>query len=207
MYSECVRCPKLGKECDGPNFVAMPPQELIAWCKERKKHMGLTNAALADMTGMSQGTIDGLLANTHADFKFGTIRPLLQILVGGKWLGDPCADPTGTVDAQLQARVKELESEIKWRDDKLHHYAVELEEIKLLVKNNNARHSKTQEVLSEQLRSKNKAIAILSTFLGLALAVIIGALIVDRLDPSKGFFWLDFASAWFGKDLPFLWSA
>ena len=191
MYSECVRCPKLGKECDGPNFVAMPPQELIAWCKERKKHLGLTNAQLAGLSGMAPGTIDSLLANTHPDFKFGTIRPILQVLVGGKWLGDPCADPTGTADAQLKEWVKELEAEIKWRDDKLHHYAVELDEIKLLVKNTNARHAESQNFLREQLRNRNKAVAILSTFLGICLLVIIGALIVDRLNPDKGFIWLD----------------
>lgn len=196
MYSECVRCPKLGKECDGPNFVAMPPQELIAWCKERKKHLGLTNAGLAELSGMSQGTIDSLLANTHPDFKFGTIRPVLQVLVGGKWLGDPCADPTGTADAQLKERVKELEAEIKHRDEKIYHYEAELDELKTLVRNTNARHAESQDFLREQLRSRNKVVGILSFFLGLCLLVIIGALVVDRLDPSKGFFWLDMAS-WF----------
>lgn len=199
MYSECVRCPKLGKECDGPNFVAMPPQELIAWCKERKKHLGLTNAGLAELSGMSQGTIDSLLANTHPDFKFGTIRPILQVLVGGKWLGDPCADPTGTADAQLKERVRQLEAEINWRDDKIQHYAAEIDELKTLVRNTNARHAVSQNFM-------RKVITILAALLSVCLLVIIAALIVDRLDPSKGFFWLDFASL-FGSGLPSLWSA
>ena len=190
MYSECVRCQKLGHECDGPNFVAMPPQELIAWCKERKKHLGLTNAKLAEMTGMSQGTIDSLLANTHADFKFGTIGPLLRVLVGGKWAGDPCADPTGTASSELQEKIRTLEADIKHRDEKIQHYEAELDELKTLIRNTNARHAKSQDFLREQLRGRNKAVGVLSLLLGICLFVIIGALVLDRLNPDKGFFWL-----------------
>ena len=190
MYSECVRCQKLGHECDGPNFVAMPPQELIAWCKERKKHLGLTNAKLAELSGLPQGTVDSLLANSHADFKVGTIQQLLRVLVGGKWLGDPCADPTGTAGAELQEKIRTLESEIKHRDEKIRHYEVELDELKLLIKNTNARHAKSQDFLREQLRGRNKVVGVLSLLLGICLLVIIGALVVDRLNPDKGFFWL-----------------
>lgn len=204
MYLECIRCPKLGSECDGPNFLAMSPQELIFWCRERKKHLGLTNAKLAEMTGMSQGTIDGLLANAHADFKFGTIRPVLQALVGGKWLGDPCADPHGTVDAELKERVRELDAEIKWRDDKLAHYAGQLKSMETLITNTNARHTNSQEFMREQIRGKNKTIAILGTFLGICLLVIITALIVDRLNPNIGFFWLDDFTSWLNTTGNFL---
>lgn len=194
MYSECIRCPKLGASCDGPNFAAMQPQLLIAWCKERKKHMGLTNAKLAELSGMSQGTVDSLLANSHADFKFGTIGPLLQVLVGGKWLGDPCADPSGIGDAELKERVKELEAGIAWRDDKLQHYAKQLEDLKTLITNTNARHAESQNFMRDQIRSRNKACAILGTCLAICVLVIIGALIIDKLNPHLGFFWRDFSS-------------
>lgn len=199
MYSDCIRCQKLGKECDGPNFVAMPPQELIAWCKERKKHLGLTNAKLAELTNMPQGTVDSLLSNSHPDFKFGTIRPLLQVLVGGQWLGDPCADPTGSGVSELQKRIKELEAEIAWRDDKLQHYKGQLDSMQTLVTNNNARLTKDKDFLREQIRSKNKAIATLSVFLGICILVIIAALVMDKLNPDMGFFWLDGLASLFNR--------
>lgn len=190
MYSECVRCQKLGKECDGPNFVAMPPQELIAWCKERKKHLGLTNAKLADLSGLPQGTIDSLLANSHADYKVGTIQKLLQVLVGGKWAGDPCADPTGAASAELQEKIRTLESEIKHRDETIKELRKNNESLQTLVANTNARLTKDKDFLRDQLRGRNKAVGVLSLLLGICLLVIIGALVVDRLNPDKGFFWL-----------------
>lgn len=200
MYSDCIRCQKLGRECDGPNFVAMPPQELIAWCKERKKHLGLTNGKLADMTGMPQGTIDSLLSNSHPDFKFGTIRPLLQVLVGGQWLGDPCADPTGSNVAEMKERIKHLEAEIAWRDDKLSHYKGQIDTMQTLITNTNARLTKDKDFLREQIRSRNKAVAILATLLGICLFVIIAALVIDRLNPDIGFFWLDGLASLFNRN-------
>lgn len=203
MYSDCIRCPKLGKECDGPNFVAMPPQELISWCKERKKHLGLTNAKLSDMTNMPQGTIDSLLSNTHPDFKFGTIRPLLQVLVGGDWLGDPCADPTGSGVDELQKRIKQLEIEISYKDKEIAEQHATNQSLQKLIENTNARMTKDKDFLREQIRSRNKAVAVLSACLGICLLVIIGALVIDKLNPDMGFFWLDGlasilnSSAWF----------
>ena len=212
MYSECIRCPKLGTSCDGPNFAAMQPQQLIAWCKERKKHMGLTNAKLAELSGMSQGTVDSLLANSHADFKFGTIGPMLQVLVGGQWLGDPCADPTGSGDAELIERVKELEAGIAWRDDKIQHYKGQLDSMQTLITNTNARytkqteelramlkdqserHAQSQDFLRDQIKNRNTAVKILTFATVLGWGLIIAALVIDKLNPHLGFFWRDLAS-------------
>ena len=196
MYSECVRCPKLGSTCDGPNFLGMPPHELIDWCKERKKHLGLTNVRLAEMCNMPQGTIDSLLSKTHPDFKFGTVRPMIQALVGGDWSGDPCPDPTNTAHAELLERIRHLEEGIKWRDDKIAHLSQEHAAMQTLITNTNKRHHDSQNFLREQLQGRNKAVVILSVCLGICLLVIIGALVVDRLNPDKGFFWLTSFKDW-----------
>lgn len=220
MYSECVRCQKLGKECDGPNFVAMPPQELIAWCKERKKHMGLTNAKLAELSGLPQGTVDSLLANSHADFKVGTIQQLLRVLVGGKWLGDPCADPTGTAGAELQEKIRALELEIKHKDETIKdhedqiksmttlitntnaRYTKQIDELQATIRDLNSRHAHSQDFLRDQLRGKNRAVGVLSLLLVICVLVIIGALVVDKLNPDKGFFWLNDLAQLFNSSSP-----
>lgn len=207
MYSKCLSCPELGVTCDGPNFLAMTPPQLITWCKERKKRLGLTNARLAELSGMSQGTIDGLLANAHADFKFGTIRPVIQVLVGGDWSGDPCSTISSDEEKELKElreKVAKLESGIEWRDEKIGLLNKDSEDLRMLIANTNARHAKSQDFLREQLRGRSKAVAVLSVLLGLALAVIIGALIVDYLNRHIGFFWIDNVSKLFqgGKDAP-----
>ena len=214
MYSECVRCPKLGAACKGPRFSDMSPPELIAWCKERKKHLGLTNAKLAELSGMSPGTIDSLLANSHADFKFGTISPLLQVLVGGKWQGDPCTDLSGTAGAEIKEKIRQLEADLKHKDETIRHYEDQIASMKMLITNTNARystqiadlqksisdanerHALSQDFMREQLRGRNKAVAVLSFFLGVCLLVIIGALVIDKLNPNIGFFWLDEFASW-----------
>ena len=201
MYSECVRCQKLGHECDGPNFVAMPPPELISWCKERKKHMGLTNAKLAELSGLPQGTI----------------QKLLQVLVGGKWLGDPCADPTGSGVAEMKDFIRQLEADIRHKDKTIQdheaqilsmttlitntnaRYTKQTEELRAMIKDQNERHTKSQDFLREQIRFRNKVIGVLGTLLGICVVVIIGALIVDRIYPHLGFFWRDLTSLFNGS--------
>lgn len=192
MYLKCVNCPKLGAACDGPNFLAMTPQQLITWCKERKKYLGYTNAKIAELSGMSPGTVDSLLANKHPDFKFGTIAPMLQALIGGDWSGEPCPSASDSGEEEkLREWIKRLEKDIEWRDEKIALLNQDSADLRKLIENTNARHTKSQDFLRDQIRYRNKAIAIMGALLGLSLAVIIGALIVDYLNRHIGFIWLD----------------
>ena len=204
MYLECVSCPKIGVTCDGPNFYAMTPPQIIAWCKERKKARGLTNEKIADMCGMPKGTVDSLFSNKHPDFKFGTIAPILKVLIGGDWTGAPCPSASSDEEKELRERVKQLESDIQRRDDKIQDLKSANEELKstnesmkTLITNTNKRHAASQDFLRDQIRYRNKAIAIMGAALGLALTVIVGALIVDRLNGDIGFIWLDKLSKYF----------
>lgn len=194
MYLECVSCPKIGVTCDGPNFYAMTPPQIIAWCKERKKFRGLTNEKIADMCDMPKGTVDSLFSNKHPDFKFGTIAPILKVLIGGDWTGLPCPGASDEQEAEIKAlreKIAKLESGIEWRDEKIGLFKKDSEDLRTLIANTNARHAKSQDFLRDQIRYRNKAIAIMGIILGLALAVIIGALIIDRLNGEIGFIWLD----------------
>ncbi len=93
MYLECVSCPKLGNTCDGPNFMGRSAAGVLEWCKARKKHLGWSNAKLAEESNMPKGTIDRLLSGEHLDFKYETIRPMVKALVGGSFDGNPCPAP------------------------------------------------------------------------------------------------------------------
>ena len=181
MYLQCVNCPKLGVSCDGPRFFAMSPQELISWSKERKKHLRYTNAKLGELANVPQGTIDSLFANTHADFKFGTIRTVLQALVGADWSGVPCQSQTDESAKEAQAlrdRIKQLEDCMQWRDEKIRQFADENRFLKERIADDSAHHQASQDFLREQIRFRNKVIAIIGTALGVSLVSIIGLLLV-----------------------------
>ena len=109
MYKECVTCPKIGVSCKGPNFVAMPAAEILEWCRLRKSHLKLTNKELAKLSTIPEGTISRLFAGEHMDFKYESIRPILIVLVGGTFDGNPCPVPA---DDLLQAEtIAKLEAE------------------------------------------------------------------------------------------------
>ena len=93
MYSECLKCAKLGNGCDGPNFMAMSPEMLVKWISARMTSLGLTNQRVADKSGVPKGTIDSIRAGKRYNFEFNTLQPILQYLVGSSWGGDPCPFP------------------------------------------------------------------------------------------------------------------
>lgn len=190
MYKECVSCPKLGISCDGPNFVAMPAAELIAWCKSRKEYLGLSNGRIAEMAGMSKGTVDGLFANAHADFRFETIRPVLRVLIGGEFSGEPCPEPSSSEKAAYEEKIRHLEADIARRDDKIKDLSINYEDMKTLITNTNKRNVESQLFMRQQIRNKNLVISILAVLLGICLSLIIAALVADILNPDVGFFWL-----------------
>lgn len=198
MYETCVNCPKIGVSCDGPNFVAMSAAELISWCKARKAFLGLSNQRIAELANVSKGTVDGLLAAAHADFRYETIRPVLKALIGGNWSGDPCPDPSANERAHYEEKIRQLEEGIAWRDDKIQHLMNSNHSMETLIANTNKRNEEQQQsmhrLLDERykfLKRKDKCIVILSVLLGLCVLTIITALIIDRLNGDIGFFWLD----------------
>ncbi len=189
MYSECIKCPKIGISCDGPNFFAMSTPELLAWCKERKKELKISNAQIAEKSGMPKGTIDRLFAGEHVDFRYETIRPLLKALTGGAWAGNPC----GTLEEEnaLQKRIQELETELARRDESIQGYKENSDAMKTLITNTNKRHTEQLEFLRGEIKRKNRIMTAMIAVAVLALLYIIVTLIIDIIDPSQGFYWLE----------------
>lgn len=193
MYEECLECPKIGISCDGPNFFAMSTPELHAWCKARKAVLHTSNARLAESTGgmLPKGTVDRFFAGEHVDFRYETIRPLLKVLIlgRGEWKGLPCAEIPA--DGDLQRKVQELEAEIRWRDDKIQHLTDNHNAMTTLIANTNKRNTEQAEFMRSEIKRTNARATIMTIIAVLALLYIIVTLVIDRADPSKGFYWLE----------------
>lgn len=198
MFDECVSCQKIGITCGGPKFVSMPADDLVAWCKARKAFLGLTNTRIAEVSNMAKGTIDGFFASSHSDFRYETIRPIVQVLVGGKWNDIPCPDPSTSERAQLEEKIRHLEAEIVHANERANLATEENIRMREHVRKTEEEYSKNISFIKSQLDSSNKlsknrriGLIVASTVLIFLLVLMIAALIVDRINGDVGFFWLD----------------
>ena len=184
LYQDCVNCKKLGVECDGPNFFTLPAHEILEWCKARKAELHLSNDKIADLSGIPRGTVARVFAGSHEDFKFGTVQPILRVLVGGTYHRESCPDPKGDMAERLAESTRKIES------------------LRAVIKENKAAYdadlqreredaARREKYFEKHMRTRMIFIIVLSALLAVALVVIITALLVDLNHPGKGFFWLE----------------
>lgn len=193
-YERCLECKQLGITCDGPNLLSMNPGELGEWCDElRKKRPGFTYDKTAAVAKVSKTAAYGFLTAAHEDCNYYTAHAVsgALILSGGEWTDCPCGNVSNSEKAAYEATIEKLQTSVIWHEDKIQDLKEKNAALETLVVNTNARMTKDKEFLQKQIGNKNKVIIILSVFLGIALLAIFTALVIDRLDPSIGFFWLE----------------
>lgn len=173
MFEKCITCTKLGDTCGGPNFVMLSAQQLIEWCRQRKQHLRLSNAQLAEMANMSKGTIDGLFAGSHSDYRYETIRSVMHVLASGKSI-DCCREMTGKEKADLLARITELEDRA-CKADEIASERISFAEQELVH-------------VRELAHGRLITIRILAWGLVCILLLVILSFVLDKLDPSHGWF-------------------
>ena len=67
---------------DEKYVITLNPQEVVKWCRERKKELGLSNAAIAEKTAVPIGTIDRVFSGNYSEFKYSSIQPVIAFLIG-----------------------------------------------------------------------------------------------------------------------------
>lgn len=186
MYLECVSCPKIGSSCGGPNFIAMSSQQLLNWCRLRKKFLGWSNAKLAEMSAMPKGTIDRLLAGSNdTDFKFETIRPMIKALVGGEWSSNPCPVPPSGDVLKLEETARNNEAHLARREQEVLHLTREIETLERQLQVKDAEIADAH----AQVKRSRKVAMILCSGLIACLLLVIAAMLIDMANPGMGFFW------------------
>lgn len=186
-YEKCLSCNDLGTACDGPNFLAMETAEMGHWCNDKRKQIpGMTYDKIAAETGISKSAVYGFLNGTHSDYRIETIRPIVRLITGGKWDDNACGNLSNSEKAKYEENIRHLDTEIKWRDDKIEHILSENATLREHI-------ADTNKIINDRyefLKRKDRVIVLLGILLGITLLTIIGALVVDALNPNVGFFWL-----------------
>lgn len=82
-YNRCLTCPHRKVRCDGPRTSAM---DLTRWCefmRDMKEVNGLTNAYIAEKSGVSIKRIEQLMAqNCEQDIMRETARRIEDVIIG-----------------------------------------------------------------------------------------------------------------------------
>lgn len=82
-YNRCVHCEFLGKQCDGPRTSSMTLERWCEFCRALKEMRGLTNEELSEMSGVSEGTVDKIMAGrVDKDLYRSTVSMLESALIG-----------------------------------------------------------------------------------------------------------------------------
>lgn len=101
MFEKCIKCPKIGESCV-PNLMLLPFGDLIHWCIQRQKYLGLTNHELADKSKVPEGTIGRIKGGDYMDCRYSTIKSMIIALIGGTTDEFSCT-------AQVEKELKQLE--------------------------------------------------------------------------------------------------
>lgn len=112
MQKNCFDCPHPGKDCI-PYLMTLPGHDLLAWCKDRKKKLGLSNIDIADRTDVPKGTIDRIFAADTMDFRFSTIQPVICVLSGCNPEELDCESAAPSPDTELLMQVHDLQKDLQ----------------------------------------------------------------------------------------------
>lgn len=82
-YNRCLTCPHRKVSCDGPRTSGMPLERWCEYMRDMKDVNGLTNAYIAEASGVSIKTIERLMAqNVDQDIMRETARRLENVIIG-----------------------------------------------------------------------------------------------------------------------------
>lgn len=189
MRDNCTHCEHLGKDCP-KKLMLLPLAELISWCVHVLERCRLTHEDLARLSQVPKGTIDRVLAGQSADCKYSTIRAIVCALMAYIGSVPVCLEDVRLAevehDTTLTQRALTLEREaqdLRGGVDALTQHK------NLLVSELEQRTAYLQHAL-QTVKELRRAIWVMAVLLVLLIVILIAMLIVDRLDPTVGFFWI-----------------
>ena len=82
-YNRCLSCPHRKVRCDGPRTSGLTLERWCEYMRDMKEVNGLTNAEIAEKSGVSVKTIERLMAqNVEQDIMRETARLIENVIIG-----------------------------------------------------------------------------------------------------------------------------
>ena len=204
-YDLCISCPHLGTKCNGPNLSVISTARWCEWSRLLKEKLHWSNAHIAELSGISLPTVNRVMSGNISGLTVETKYRISYAMIFQRAPGEdpakfPCAMvalglPSETDLAALaaenstfQTRLQEFQADARSKIDFLKEQ-IAFKEEQMRTKD------KQLEDRAWFIRKKDKSIVLLASLLGLAVLIIAAFLIVDFLDLSRGFFWLETMSA------------
>lgn len=181
MFEKCVKCELLGKKC-APYLMSMDAQRLVRWCKKRKAHLGMTNAQLAEQSGVPLSTINRFYAQEYTDFRYSTVQQIVGVLTGCSVEQLPCP-----VRDDAEAVIKDLQE--RAQDVRVVHesYQSEISAVRVDLQRRIDYLTGRLADQSAILAAKERRITFLVIALLTLCSIVIGILIYDYTHPQIGF--------------------
>ena len=185
MRKKCIDCAHRATDC-AQGLMTLPLKELLAWCRDTKKKIGITNNKISEITGIPIGTLERIMAGKVEDAKFSTIQPIVAALLEFT-PGVTCPDDDALSAAHLRQRLTEL-TRIEAEKDKLEQLLAHLREDH--AKELETVHKDTQQrttYLKGQLKKEEtRSTRLLRGLIALGVFDIL-ALAIDAMIPTIGF--------------------
>ena len=196
-FNRCLTCEYLGPDCSGPNLNAMTVERACEFLQLRRMQLHFSYQKVADLTNLSLVTVKRILTGKIKDPSFLSMQALTYVLISDPKGKYPCAmhllsKETNQAIADCQAaqatlaqKEKEFERDLESERRKVSHLKeqIKFNEIQMNIKD------KIIEDRASFMKNKDRYIFILALLLGLSLAVIFSAMIVDAMNSSIDFFW------------------
>lgn len=159
----------------------------------------MSNEDIADRTNVPKGTVDRVFSPRDADYRFTTMQPIVCVLSGCSAEELDCEaaylTPSEVLLEQVKAKdeiIRHLEEETKRQDEHIKHLEATAKADIERAKNEEA---ESIAYMKRKEKSHIRLIYTLAIALSITVLTILTALIVDRLNPNIGFFWL---KSWLG---------
>lgn len=82
-YNRCLTCPHRKVRCDGPRTAGLPLKRWCEYMRDMKEVNKLTNAYIAEVSGISIKTIERIMAlNADQDIMRETARAIENVIIG-----------------------------------------------------------------------------------------------------------------------------
>lgn len=209
-FNQCFSCDYFRNGCSGPNLNVMTVERACEFLQLCRIKAGYTYQATADLCGLSLVTVKRTLTDKNKDPSWSTIQALASVLVGDPKGKYPCAlhiveEQKKTVQQECEALQHALDTcreehtlnieAVRANDRQSIEYLkqqVAFKEEQMRVKDEQIqKRAAEQHELHEFVKRKNRVIGMLSFALAVCVLLIITALVIDSIDPSRGFFWME----------------